>query len=223
LIKKKEIEMSEKPDVDVKAAIIQLREEQVFGWVRDQLDLNTMPHEIMDRLSAGLKNLGDMFASGKCFIPELIRGGEIFLKALEMVRPALEAHKAEIKRIGSFLIGTVKGDLHDLGKNLTAITLMTAGFEVIDLGKDVPTDKFVEEVERIKPDILGLSALLTTTTEQQLAVIETLKAANLRDNIKIIVGGAPVNQKWADHIGADAYGADAIDGLRKSKILLGIQ
>jgi methanogenic corrinoid protein MtbC1 len=215
--------MSENPDASVKAAIMQLKEEQVLGWVQDQLELKTGPHEIMDQLSGGLEKLGDMFASGNCFIPELIRGGEIFLKALELVRPAIEAHETELKKIGTFLIGTVKGDLHDLGKNLTAITLMTAGFEVIDLGKDVPTEHFVAEVERLKPDVLGLSALLTTTTEQQQVVIKALKAADLRNNLKIIVGGAPVNQKWADHIGADAFGADAIDGLRKAKALLGIE
>jgi 5-methyltetrahydrofolate--homocysteine methyltransferase len=100
---------------------------------------------------------------------------------------------------------------------------MTAGFEVIDLGKDVATDRFVEEVGQIKPDLLGLSALLTTTTEQQQAVIQALERANLRDSVKVIVGGAPVNQKWADQIGADAFGADAIDGLRKSKALLGLE
>jgi methanogenic corrinoid protein MtbC1 len=214
--------MSEKSEKNVKAAIMQLKEEQVLGWVRDQLERKASPHEIMDELSAGLKKLGDMFASGTCFIPELIRGGEIFLKTLEMVRPAIEAEKSEIKKVGTFLIGTVQGDLHDLGKNLTAITLMTAGFEVIDLGKDVATDRFVEEVGQIKPDLLGLSALLTTTTEQQQAVIQALEQANLRDSVKVIVGGAPVNQKWADHIGADAFGADAIDGLRKSKALLEI-
>jgi 5-methyltetrahydrofolate--homocysteine methyltransferase len=215
--------MSEKSDTNVKAAIMQLKEEQVLGWVQDQLERKAPPHEIMDELSAGLKKLGDRFASGTCFIPELIRGGEIFLKALELVRPAIEAEKSEIKKIGTFLIATVQGDLHDLGKNLTAITLMTAGFEVIDLGKDVTTDRIVAEVGRIKPNILGLSALLTTTTEQQQAVVRALEQANLRDNVKIIVGGAPVNQKWADHIGADAFGADAIDGLRKSKALLGLE
>jgi methanogenic corrinoid protein MtbC1 len=213
--------MSEKTDANVKSAIVKLKEEQVLGWVENQLELKASPHEVMDELSAGLKELGDMFASGNCFIPELIRGGEIFLKALEMVRPAFAADNSEIKKIGTFLIGTVKGDLHDLGKNLTAITLMTAGFEVVDLGKDVPAERFVEEVEKLKPDILGLSALLSTTTEQQQVVIEALNSANLRNRVKIIVGGAPVNQKWADHIGADAFGADAIDGLRKAKELLG--
>ena len=215
--------MSQESEQSVKAAIMQLKEAQVLGWVEDQLARKAAPHDIMDELSAGLKKLGDMFASGTCFIPELIRGGEIFLKSLEMVRPSLEARKSELKKIGTFLIGTVQGDLHDLGKNLTAITLMTAGFEVIDLGKDVATDRFVEEVGRIKPDILGLSALLTTTTEQQQAVIQALERANLRGNVKVIVGGAPVNQKWADHIGADAFGADAIDGLRKSKALIGLE
>ena len=215
--------MPQESEKSVKAAIMQLKEDQVLGWVEDQLARKAAPHDIMDALSSGLKKLGDMFASGTCFIPELIRGGDIFLKALEMVRPAIEAQKSELKKIGTFLIGTVQGDLHDLGKNLTAITLMTAGFEVIDLGKDVATEKFVAEVARIKPDILGLSALLTTTTEQQQAVIQALEQAGLRGNVKVIVGGAPVNQKWADHIEADAFGADAIDGLRKAKALLGLE
>ena len=120
------------------------------------------------------------------------------------------------------MIGTVKGDLHDLGKNLVSVTFMTAGFEVIDLGKDVGTEKFIEETRRLKPDVLGISALLTTTTEKQQEIIEALKLEKLRDKVKVIVGGAPVNQKWADTIGADAYGADAIDGLRKAKAFLKI-
>lgn len=208
-------------DFDVIEAIMKLKEEEVLSWVKDQLALKTPPHEIMNQLSNGLEELGDRFSAGDCFIPELIKGGNIFLNALDVTRPALEASKTKFERVGTFLIGTVKGDLHDLGKNLVAITLIAAGFEVIDLGKDVPSSRFVEEVGRLKPDILGLSALLSTTTEQQREVIKAMKAANLRDNLKIIVGGAPVNQKWAEEIGADAYGADAIDGLRKAKTMLG--
>jgi methanogenic corrinoid protein MtbC1 len=102
-----EIEMSEKLHIDIKAAIMQLKEEQVLGWVQEQLAQNAPLHDIMDELSAGLKKLGETFASGTCFIPELIRGGEIFLKALEMVRPSIEAQKSELKKIGTFLIGTV--------------------------------------------------------------------------------------------------------------------
>jgi len=208
-------------DFDVIEAIMKLKEEEVLAWVKDQLALNTPPHEILNQLSHGLEKLGDRFSAGDCFIPELMKGGNIFLNALDLARPAIEASKTKLGRAGTFLIGTVKGDLHDLGKNLVATTLLAAGFEVIDLGKDVPSSRFVEEVGRLKPDVLGLSALLSTTTEQQREVIQAVEAANLRDNLKIMVGGAPVNQRWADEIGADAYGADAIDGLRKAKTMLG--
>ena len=208
-------------DFDVIEAIMKLKEEEVLAWVKDQLALNTPPHEILNQLSHGLEKLGDRFSAGDCFIPELMKGGNIFLNALDLARPAIEASKTKLGRAGTFLIGTVKGDLHDLGKNLVATTLLAAGFEVIDMGKDVPSSRFVEEVGRLKPDVLGLSALLSTTTEQQREVIQAVEAANLRDNLKIMVGGAPVNQRWADEIGADAYGADAIDGLRKAKTMLG--
>jgi 5-methyltetrahydrofolate--homocysteine methyltransferase len=205
---------------DPKQALNELKSDEVLGWVRDRLEHQTPPLEILDQLSEGLKELGDRFASGECFIPELIMGGNIFLQAVDLAQPAMEAAKAELAKIGTVVMGTVKGDLHDLGKNLVGITLMTAGFEVVDLGKDVPPQRFVEETKRLNPDVIGLSALLTTTLEQQRVVIEALEAAGLRDQVKVIVGGAPVNQGWADRIGADAYGADAIDGLRKAKEMI---
>jgi 5-methyltetrahydrofolate--homocysteine methyltransferase len=209
-------------DFNVIEAVANLKENEVLAWVQKELESETQPHEIINRVSEGLELLGNRFSAGDCFIPELIRGGNLFQKALEIVQPTIEASKTKIEKVGKFLIGTVKGDLHDLGKNLISVTFITAGFEVIDLGKDVSTEKFVEETKRLNPDLLGLSALLTTTTEKQQEVIEALKSKNLRSKVKIIVGGAPVNQKWADKIGADAYGADAIDGLRKAKALLGI-
>jgi corrinoid protein of di/trimethylamine methyltransferase len=202
---------------DLIEALNALERDEVIASVQEQLANNTSPQLILDQLSAGLEKLGDRFASGECFIPELIQGGEIFREALDIARPAMEATGSALKTIGTFLIGTVRGDLHDLGKNLLSITLSTAGFEVIDLGKDVASERFVTEVERLKPDLLGLSALLTTTMEKQREVIEALKVSGLRDDVVVMVGGAPVNQRWADEIGADAYGADAIDGLRKAK------
>ena len=214
--------MSENRVFDIAEAIMNLKKEETLSWVKEQLELDVPPLEIIEKLSAGLEKLGDRFSAGECFIPELIRGGDIFLEAMKMIQPVLESQKIEVKKIGTFVIGTVKGDLHDLGKNLVSIVFLTAGFEVIDLGKDLPAERFIQEVERVEPDIIGLSALLTTTTDQQRVVIEALKETNLRDNVKVIVGGAPVNQKWADEIGADAYGADALDGLRKAKALLGI-
>ena len=205
---------------DVAEALHTLKEEQVLVWVRDQLDKDVPPHQIVWPLSSGLEELGNRFVAGECFIPELIQGGEIFRKALDIIRPAMEASGTEFKKVGTFLIGTVKGDLHDLGKNLVALTLATAGFNVVDLGKDVPIERFLEEVRSMKPDIVGLSALLTTTMQGQQEFIEALEDAKLRESVRVMVGGAPVDQSWADEIGADAYGADAIDTLRKAKTLL---
>jgi len=213
--------MVDKNGFDVIRALDKLEEKKVLLWVKDQIELKMDPHEIMDKISIGLKKLGNRFQSGECFIPELMKGGSIFLQAMELVRPIIKGEKT-VKNIGTFLIGTVKGDLHDLGKNLVGITFLTAGFEVIDLGKDISAEHFVQEIDRLKPDIVGLSALLSTTTDEQRVIIDALKESRLRDQVKIIVGGAPVNQKWADQIGADAYGGDAIDGLRKAKHLLGI-
>lgn len=206
---------------DVIEALNAFQKDEVLGWVKDQLEQDISPQRILDQLSEGLEKLGNRFASGECFIPELILGGEIFREALDLARPKIESSGAKMKKVGTFLIGTVHGDLHDLGKNLVSVTFSTGGFEVINLGKDVSTETFVAEVARLRPDLLGLSALLTTTMEKQREVIEALKASNLRDGLGIIIGGAPVNQRWADEIGADAYGADAIDGLRKAKARLG--
>lgn len=209
-------------DFNVVEAVAGLKENDVIEWVQKELDAETSPTEIMNLLSDGLEELGNRFSTGECFIPELIRGGKLFQTVLDIVRPKIEAGESGMEKVGTLLIGTVKGDLHDLGKSLVSVIFITAGFEVIDLGKDISTQSFVAETKRLKPDILGLSALLTTTTEKQQEVIEALKSENLRDSVKILVGGAPVNQKWADEIGADAYGADAIDAVRKAKELLGL-
>ena len=171
--------MSGDSSFDVAEALNALKEDEVLAWVKDQLDNSVPPHEITSPLSAGMARLGDRFAEGRCFIPELILGGEIFRKALEMARPAMEASGTQLQKAGTFLVGTVKGDLHDLGKNLVSLTLATRGFEVVDLGRDVPTERFIEEVRRLQPDIVGLSALLTTTMQAQREFIEALEDARL--------------------------------------------
>jgi 5-methyltetrahydrofolate--homocysteine methyltransferase len=137
-------------------------------------------------------------------------------KGLDLVNPLLQADAKEAK--GTIIMATAKGDIHDIGKNLVTMMLQGAGFEVIDLGVDLSAEKVVEEVKKSKPDILGMSALLTTTMPEIKTVIEVLKEQGIRDSVKIMVGGAPVNQEWADKIGADGYGADAgqaVDLARK--------
>ena len=213
--------MTEDRKFSVVDAINNLEEEEVTSWVESQLEKGVSPHEIVDDLTVGLERLGERFEAEEAFIPELVLGGEIFTRAMELLRPAIEESGKAKKKVGTILLGTVAGDLHDLGKNLVAVTFVAAGFEVVNLGTDVPTMKFVEEVERTRPDIVGMSALLTTTMEKQREVIDALDEAGLRSKVKTLVGGAVANQEWADEIGADAYGGDAIDALRKAKVLLG--
>jgi 5-methyltetrahydrofolate--homocysteine methyltransferase len=207
---------------DVIEAINAMQEDEVIAWVEDQLGRDVAPHGIVEHLTAGLEELGNRFAAGEVFIPELALGGKIFTRAMDLMRPAMEASGKKLDRAGTMLIGTVHGDLHDLGKNLVATTFVTKGFEVVNLGNDVTVERFVEGVRDKRPDIVGMSALLTTTMEVQRDVIEALQAAGLRHGVKVIVGGAPVNQRWADEIRADAFAADAIDGLNKARNLLGL-
>lgn len=209
-------------DFNVTEAFNELKQDKIIAWVKDQLEQKVLPQNIAKKLTLGLNILGDRFASGECFIPELIAGGTIFGKAMDILRPAFEATKTKTNTSGTMLIGTVKGDLHDLGKNLVSIIFIAEGFEVINLGVDVPTERFIEETRCRKPDVLGLSSLLTTTLETQREVIHALELEGLRGQVKVIVGGAPVTQMWAEEIGADAYGSDAIDGLRKVKSMLKI-
>ncbi len=200
-------------------AMVKFEEAQVMDLVSTGLKEGVKPPNLIDILSEGLRLIGKRFEAGEAFIPELILGGNIFGKAVERIQPHLEAgYKREAK--GKVLIGTVYGDLHDLGKSLVILSLKMAGYEVIDLGRNIPTEDFVRRAKEEEPQVLGMSALLTTTMEKQREVINGLKKAGIRQNLKVIIGGAPVNQDWANEIGADAYGADAIDALAKVEVLL---
>ena len=210
-------------EFDVTQAVLDLDQDGVVSWVQEELAAGTGPYDIIQVLTKGLETLGDKFAAGEVFIPELAVGGNIFKAALLDLDPAMKEAGVEIKRTGVFIVGTVKGDLHDIGQNIVGVTMMANGFEVHNLGANVPIERFIEVTRELKPDIVGMSALLTTTMEVQGEVVEALKAEGLRDKVKVMVGGAPVNQRWADEIGADAYGIDAIDAVKKAKALMGVK
>jgi 5-methyltetrahydrofolate--homocysteine methyltransferase len=161
-----------------------------------------------DGLKRGVDNLGELFERQIVFLPQIMFGAKIFANAMDILRPHLAAG-AETKTIGTFVIGTVHGDLHDLGKNIVSIMLSVSGFQVIDIGVDVSTDAFLAAVRTHKPQILGLSSLLTTTMLEQRNVIESLIEAGLRESVRVMVGGSPVSERWAKEIGADGYAADA--------------
>ena len=214
----------EEPIRKIQNAILECDPDKTVKAVTEALNAGIPSLEIMDKaVTQALKELGKMFEEEKIFLPELVMAGEAGKAALNILKPKIEERKEKIKSYGKVLLATVEGDIHEIGKNLVGAVLMANGFEVIDLGVDVPTDKLVEKVKEIKPDVVGLSALMTTTMLNQEKVIKKLEEAGVRDRVKVIVGGAPVTEEWAKKIGADAYGADAVDAVKKIRGLLGIK
>ncbi|RLE54880.1 MAG: cobalamin-binding protein [Thermoprotei archaeon] len=207
----------------LKVAIIEGDEEEALKVTKELLERGIDPKLIIERaLEPAMKIVGEKFEREEYFIPEVMLAAEVFKKVMEFLKPHLGQEVGE-KSKGRVVIGTVRGDIHELGKNLVATMLSVAGFEVIDLGVDVSPEKFIEAVEKYRPDVLGLSALMTTTMIEQKVVIEELKRRGLRDKVKVIVGGAPVTEEWAREIGADGYAANAYEAVRLVKKLLGVE
>lgn len=177
--------------------------------VSDILDNGLMP---------GFHRVGERFKKQEAFIPKVLIAAKAFHTGLNLIRPILK--KKNIKPLGIFIIGTVLGDMHDIGQTIVAMMMENSGFKVINLGVNVPPSKFIQTLKEEDGDIIGLSALLTTTMVNQRLTIEEIKKAGVRDQVKVMIGGAPVNQKWADEIGADAYAEDATIAVEKAKELL---
>ena len=190
--------------------------EKVAELVKQALEENLLPKDILENgLIKGMDIIGTKFKKNEVYVPEVLIAARAMHAGMGILRPKLI--ETGVKNIGTVAIGTVKGDLHDIGKNLVKMMLEGAGFEVIDLGVDVTTDKFVEAVKEHKPNIIGMSALLTTTMINMAEVIKALEAAGLRDKVKIIIGGAPITQNYADQIGADGYSPDAASAVDNAK------
>ncbi len=189
-------------------AVIEGQVDASAGLTQEALDGGLAPQDILDNgLMAGMDYVGKEFKSGAMFVPEVLRSAKTMQNAMDVLKPQLV--KAGAKRVGLVLLGTVKGDLHDIGKNLVGMMCEGAGFDVKDLGKDLAPEAFVEAVKKYEPDIIGMSALLTTTMRVMEHVIHALKEAGLRDKVKVMVGGAPVTQAFATQIGADGYASNA--------------
>lgn len=168
------------------------------------------PVELLSQgFSAGIKHLGDLFGRGEVFLPELIFGAEVMKKVTTEIESKMDASQVSSK--GVFVIGTVEGDVHDIGKGIVASLVKTNGFEVHDIGREVPAEVFIEKVKEFNADFLGSSALLTTTMTEQKKIEELMMKAGLKDKVKTLVGGAPVTKRWAEKIGADMYCEDASD------------
>jgi methylmalonyl-CoA mutase cobalamin-binding domain/chain len=189
--------------------------ENVERGLEDGLEPERM---LYDALIPSLEEVGARFERGDYFVPEMLIAARAMQGALDILRPLLA--ETGVATVGTFLMGTVKGDVHDIGKNLCNIMLEGAGFTVVDLGVNVAPEKFVEEVERVEPDIVGFSAFLTTTMPMFKANINALEKAGMRDRVIVMVGGAPVTQEYADAVGADGYSADASSAVKKAKELI---
>lgn len=171
---------------------------------------------------AGVNYVGDQFSNGMMFLPELVMAGEAMKAAVAVLEPELQKRGTERKMLGKVVLCTVEGDIHEIGKTLVGTMLSATGFQVFDMGVDVPVMKVVEKAREVGADIVAMSALLTTTMVHQKDVIEALEDMGMRSNVKVMVGGAPVTQEWVKQIGADGYSEDAIGAARVAKQLLGV-
>jgi len=200
-------------------AIINGKRNDAAELTKKLIDAGVPAKRILDEgLIAGMSEVGEKFKNGEYFVPEVLVAARAMKAAMELLRPLLAA--SDVEPIGTVVIGTVRGDLHDIGKNLVAMMLEGAGFRVVDLGVDVPAEKFIEAAREHNAEIVGMSALLTTTMTYMPEVIKALEAEGIRNRVKVIVGGAPVTQEWADQIGADGYAPDAASAVDKCKELL---
>jgi corrinoid protein of di/trimethylamine methyltransferase len=198
--------------------VVNGNEEEAEKLAKEALSKGIPPLDAINKgLIVGMNEVGEKYAKGEYFVPELLLSAHAMKSALKILLPEI---KGERKGIGRIVIGTVAGDIHDIGKTIVSTLLESSGFEVIDLGVDVPVSKFVEAVRNLKPDVLALSCLLTTSMPEMENVINALKEANLRDKVKIIIGGAPITERFAEEIGADAFGDDANEAVIKIKELI---
>jgi methylmalonyl-CoA mutase cobalamin-binding domain/chain len=194
--------------------------DEAAALARRSVESKMDPLKAMEGVTSALREVGERFGGGEMFLTELMFCAEAAKAAMEPLTVEIKRLKKEVKYAGKVLIGTVAGDIHDIGKSLVVAMLTAAGFEVIDLGVDVPDEVFVEKVRELKPDVLGMSALVSNTMFKFGDVIEALKRAGLRDRVKVVVGGAFVDEAWARGSGADAFGSDTVDAVAKVKALL---
>jgi corrinoid protein of di/trimethylamine methyltransferase len=219
--------MSEKEKIfdEISEAIQSFEEEKVLNTVKKALSLGVDPSEIIEKgIAKGLRVVGDKYERGELFLMHLVAAAEPAQKAVkELLEPEIKKKAGERKSLGKVVIGTVQGDIHDIGKNIVAAMLFAAGFDVIDLGKDVPAEEFAKKAKEVGANIVGASALLSTTLPVQKEIIEALKAMGIRDKVKVIFGGAPCTPEWVEEIGGDGYAENAIEAVKVAKRLIGVK
>jgi 5-methyltetrahydrofolate--homocysteine methyltransferase len=202
-------------------AITEMREEDALRIAQEMLDAGTSPLEVLDTCRKGLDAIGKCFEEGTYFLPELMLAGEMMNQITEIIKPKL-AEMPDRQRHGKVLIGTVEGDIHDIGKNIVSFMLDVNGFEVLDLGVDVPSQKFVNAVKDFQPQIVALSGFLTLSFDAMKETVAAIESAGLRDKVKIMIGGGQINEEVKEYAGADGYGKDAVAGISLAKKWVGV-
>ena len=205
---------------DLLKAIADLHEEEALRITEERLSAGDKPLDILDEARHGMEVVGKRFADGEYFIPDLVYSSEIMKEVTNIVKPKLTG-EAKVKRLGKVIIGTVAGDIHDIGKDIVVFMLDISGFEVYDLGIDVPGHKFVEKIEETKAGIVGLSGFLTLAFDSMKETIEAVEAAGLRDKVRIMIGGGQVDDEVRKYTGADAYRPDAVSAVSLAKEWIG--
>ena len=207
---------------NIQETVLNYDSDNVISLTTEAIAMGIDPIECLGTLTEAINKIGSDYGLGKLYLPDLIAASDVVKKALPILTKEIEKRGEKAKYLGKILIGTVAGDIHSIGKDIVSTLLFASGFEVIDLGIDVSVNKFIEAVKNNNPQILAMSALLTTTASELKKVILELKNEDLREKIKVIVGGAPINKEFADLIGADGYGATALEGVRLAKELIHI-
>ncbi len=204
----------------LKQALIEGEEETLVSLVKDAIETTDPLAMVEQGMMPGMTEVGNRFSAGEAYLPELLMAAEAWEQAMKIIKPKLVAAGASVTKLGTIVIGTVQTDIHEIGKNILANLLMTAGFEVHDIGHDAPASKFINKAQEVDADIIAASAIMSTTVPYQKDVIEMLKARGLRDKYLVMVGGGVVTQDWADEIGADGYGDLASDAVELAKELV---
>jgi methanogenic corrinoid protein MtbC1 len=201
-------------------AITNMNEKEALQIVQALVDDGKDPLMILDECTKAMETVGKRFEAGECFLPELMMAGEMMNQISEVVKPRLKG-QVTLKKTGKILIGTVEGDVHDIGKGIVSFLLDVCGFEVRDIGIDTPPGKFVEEIRNFKPQVVGLSGLLTLAYESMKKTVQAIEKAGLRNSVKIMIGGGQMGETAREYAGADAFGKDAMEGVALAKKWIG--
>ena len=208
--------------MDFISEIVELNENKVNEMVKERLQNNENPLNIMNDVKKAMKIIGDKFGNKEYFLPELIMSGEILRQIFDELGPKMKEAQSSEKKKGKILLGTVAGDIHDIGKDVVKFMLDVNGFDVLDLGVDVPAEKFIESLKEFKPQVLALSGFLTLAYDSMKEIIQKLENAGLRNSVKIMIGGGTVDERIVDLVGADAYGQSAVDAVNIAAKWMGV-